>query len=297
DPLGIASPIINRLLGFLAPSSAHRYTCPRNTHKLINGGFSPLNDAHYFGNVVFNMYNDWYQRSPLTTQLIMRVHYSYRYENAFWDGRAMTFGDGGSTFYPMVSLDISAHEVSHGFTEQNSGLVYRGESGGINEAFSDMAGEAAEFYMTGSNDFIVGGNIYKASGGLRYMDSPSRDGRSIEHADDFTSSTDVHFSSGIYNKAFYLLSQTWDIRRAFDVFVYANLNYWTANTGFNQGACGVEAAARDLGYVVGDVSAALNSVGVMCSSQQRTEITSNIPQLKIPIVSTLTSWLRGLFRG
>ncbi len=70
----------------------------------------------------------------------------------------MTFGDGASYFYPLVSLDVSAHEVSHGFIEQNSNLIYSGQSGGINEAFSDMAGEAAEFYSEvqtiGKSDLI-----------------------------------------------------------------------------------------------------------------------------------------------
>ena len=76
-----------------------------------------------------------------------QVHYSNSFENAFWNGQQMTFGDGRNRFYPLVSLDVTAHEVSHGFTEQNSGLVYRNQSGGMNEAFSDMAGEAAEYYF------------------------------------------------------------------------------------------------------------------------------------------------------
>src|SRR5688572_9676182 len=102
----------------------------------------------------------------------MKVHYRTSYENAFWDGSAMTFGDGASTFYPLVSLDVSSHEVSHGFTEQNSNLTYSGMSGGINEAYSDMAGEAAEFFMKGTNDWLVGAQIFKGTGALRYMNNP-----------------------------------------------------------------------------------------------------------------------------
>ncbi|MCJ8271231.1 MAG: M4 family metallopeptidase, partial [Psychrosphaera sp.] len=137
-------------------STAYSYSCPENTHKAINGAYAPLNDAHFFGAVIFDMFNDYTGQAPLTFQLTMRVHYGNSYENAFWDGSAMTFGDGQNTFYPLVSLDVSAHEVSHGFTEQNSGLVYSGMSGGMNEAFSDMSGEAAEFFMNGSNDWMVG---------------------------------------------------------------------------------------------------------------------------------------------
>ena len=248
-------------------NTAFSYTCPRNTVKAINGAYSPLNDAHYFGNVIFNMYQAYIGQAPLTFQLVMKVHYRTSYENAFWDGSAMTFGDGASTFYPLVSLDVSSHEVSHGFTEQQSNLTYSGQSGGMNEAFSDMAGEAAEFYMRGSNDWKVGADIFKGTGALRYMNNPPQDGSSIDNAANFTSSMDVHYSSGVYNKAFYLLALKpgWGTVKAFQVFARANRDYWTASSTFNQGACGVQTAATDLGFTVADVTAAFTSVGVSCS--------------------------------
>lgn len=243
------------------------FTCPENTYKEVNGAYSPLNDAHYFGGVIFDMYKAWFNTAPLSFQLEMRVHYGRNYENAFWDGAAMSFGDGASTFYPLVSLDVSAHEVSHGVTEQNSGLEYSGMSGGMNEAFSDMAGEAAEYFMHGSNDWMVGYDIFKASGkALRYMNDPTRDGRSIAHAADYTAGLDVHYSSGVYNKAFYNLATKaqWNTRKAFEVFYQANKMYWSATSTFNQGACGVQQAAADYGYNVADVTAAFSAVGVSC---------------------------------
>ncbi|MDX7920877.1 M4 family metallopeptidase [Aeromonas media] len=247
--------------------AVHQFSCPENTVKEINGAYSPLNDAHYFGNVVFDMYRNWYNTAPLSFKLKMRVHYSRNYENAFWDGSQMTFGDGATTFYPLVSLDVAAHEVSHGFTEQNSGLVYSGQSGGINEAFSDMAGEAAENYMKGSNDWQVGAQIFKGNGSLRYFEDPTRDGSSIGHASDYYDGIDVHHSSGVYNRAFYLLANTsgWQTRKAFEVFVLANRLYWGPNTTFDQGACGVTRAATDLGYSLSDVAAAFSAVGVNAS--------------------------------
>lgn len=248
-------------------STAFSYSCPRNTVKSINGAYSPLNDAHYFGGVIYNMYQAYVGSAPLTFQLTMRVHYSNNYENATWNGSAMTFGDGASTFYPLVSLDVSAHEVSHGYTEQQSNLTYSGQSGGMNEAYSDMAGEAAEFYMHGSNDWQVGADIFKGSGALRYMDDPTRDGRSIGHASNYTNGMDVHYSSGVYNKAFYLLATKpgWGTVKAFQAFARANRDYWTASSTFNQGACGVETAAQDLGFAKTDVTAAFSSVGVSCA--------------------------------
>ena len=247
--------------------AVHQFSCPENRVKEINGAYSPLNDAHYFGNVVFDMYRNWYNTAPLSFKLKMRVHYGRNYENAFWDGSQMTFGDGATTFYPLVSLDVAAHEVSHGFTEQNSGLVYSGQSGGINEAFSDMAGEAAENYMKGSNDWLVGAQIFKGNGSLRYFEDPTRDGSSIGHASDYYDGIDVHHSSGVYNRAFYLLANTggWNTRKAFEVFVLANRLYWGANTSFDQGACGVTRAATDLGYSLTDVAAAFTAVGVNAS--------------------------------
>lgn len=256
------------LNGGTSGSTPFSYDCATddnyNAYKPINGAYSPLNDAHYFGKVVFDMYKDWLNTAPLTFQLTMRVHYSSNYENAFWDGQAMTFGDGQNTFYPLVDINVSAHEVSHGFTEQNSGLVYRDMSGGINEAFSDIAGEAAEYYMRGTVDWVVGSDIFKQEGGLRYFDQPSKDGRSIDHASQYTSGLNVHYSSGVFNRAYYLLANTagWDARKGFEVFAVANQLYWTANSTFDQGGCGVVKAAGDLGYNSDDVVSAFATVGV-----------------------------------
>lgn len=253
-----------------------QFKCPENTYKQINGAYSPINDAHYFGNIVFDMYRTIFNIAPLKTKLKLRVHYGNSFENAFWDGKQMTFGDGGSNLYPMTSLDVVGHEVSHGVTEQNSGLIYKGQSGGINEAFSDMAGEMSEFYMANQigkeNDWLVGHSIIKGPYGtaMRYFEDPTKDGRSIGHAKDYKDSLDVHFTSGVYNKAFYLLAHrtNWGIQKAFQVFLLANQVYWKNDETFNNAACGVNKAATDLGYDVADVVASFEAVGVnaQCSS-------------------------------
>lgn len=247
-------------------TTAYSYPCPRNTFKEINGAFSPLNDAHYFGGIVFDLYNNWLGVPPLTFQLVMRVHYTVNYENAFWDGSTMTFGDGANKFYPLVDINVSAHEISHGFTEQHSALIYRGQSGGINEAFSDIAGEAAEQYWRGSVDWLMGNDISKIGDGLRYLANPTLDGRSIDHADDYRTGMDVHFSSGIYNRAFYLIANTssWSVQKAFEIFAYANMHYWGPSETFDSAACGVLESAHDLAYNATDVDAAFRAVGVNC---------------------------------
>lgn len=244
--------------------TAFSYTCPRNTVKQINGAYSPLNDAHNFGGVVQDMYNAYTGANALTFQLVMRVHYSSNYDGAFWDGATMNFGDGATQFYPLTSADVAGHEVSHGYTEQNSGLIYDNQSGGINEAFSDMAGEATEFYFKGVADFQVGKDIFKGTGALRYMYNPPLDGHSIDNAISYYDDLDVHYSSGVYNKAFYLLATTpgWDVKKAFQAFARANRDYWTPNITFDQGACGVQQAASDLGLNAQNVAAAFLGVGV-----------------------------------
>lgn len=247
-------------------SSAFSYTCPRNTVKQINGAYSPLNDAHFFGNLIYDMFDEWLNVAPLSFKLEMKVHYGTGYENAFWDGSSMTFGDGASYFYPLIDINVASHEVAHGFTEQNSGLIYSGQSGGMNEAFSDIAGEAAEFYLKGAVDWFVGSDAMKNADGLRFFEDPTRDRESIGHADNYYDGMDVHYSSGVYNRAFYLLSNTpgWNVRKAFEVFAYANMNYWGPNETFDNGACGVLEATKDLRYNATEVDAAFQTVGVDC---------------------------------
>jgi Zn-dependent metalloprotease len=242
------------------------FTCPNSDTDAINGAYSPVNDAHHFGGVVHDMYAAYTGAPPLSFQLVMNVHYKSNYENAFWNGSSMNFGDGASTFYPLVSLDVTSHEISHGYTEQNSALQYTGQSGGMNESFSDIAGEAAEFYDRGTANFLVGADIMKTGTALRFMCNPPLDGGSIDNAANYTSSMDVHYTSGVYNKAFCLLAKTsgWDVKKAFQVFALANKSYWTATATYNSGACGVESAATDLGYSAANVVSAFTGVGVTC---------------------------------
>jgi Zn-dependent metalloprotease len=246
-------------------TTPYSYTCYENLFKEINGAYSPINDAQFFGQQIYNMYMDWYGVPVLPFQLMMRVHYSTNYENAFWDGSSMTFGDGYTTFYPLVSLDVSAHEVAHGFTENNSGLIYSSQSGGINESYSDMAGEGAKYYMRGTNDFMCGFDIYKnPTQALRYLCNPPQDGISIDHVDDYYEGMDVHYSSGVFNKAFCEIANSpgWTTRMAFDIFTRANQVYWTPSTTFQQGAEGARDAATDLGYPCTDVRNAFAVVGI-----------------------------------
>ncbi|MFC2141190.1 M4 family metallopeptidase, partial [Acidobacteriota bacterium] len=271
----------------------YSYTCYENTHEAINGAYCPLNDAHYFGQVIYDMYQDWYGVPVLPFQLSMKVHYGTNHENAYWTGDSMLFGDGYTTFYPLVSLDVAAHEVSHGFTDFNSDLIYSGESGGINEAFSDMAGEASKYYMRGTNDFMTGYDIFKdPDGALRYLYDPPLDGISIDHVDDYYVGMDVHYSSGIFNKAFWLIATTpgWTTRMSFDIFVKANQDYWTPSTTFIQGGEGAMNAAVDYGYSCQDVVNAFAQVGInlTCPGPPIADFSASLLSGGAPFTTTFT---------
>lgn len=243
----------------------------------INGGFSPTNDAMFSAQTIKSLYKYWYHLPALSNpdgkemRLIMNVH-EPRLDNAYWDGESMTFGDG-DILYPLTSLGIAAHEISHGFTEQHSNLEYIGESGGMNEAFSDMAAQVAEFYIFNKNSWLIGSEIFKIpQESLRFMDTPSKDcyGKtpgtycSIDHIDQYYEGLDVHYSSGIYNRIFYLMSTKpgWNPKKAFAVMVQANASYWTSATNFVQGAACLLKAARDLNYNYKDIELAFKKVGI-----------------------------------
>ncbi|WP_222103432.1 M4 family metallopeptidase [Chitinimonas sp. BJB300] len=252
---------------FRPPSCLNNGTA-RNTVRSVNGAFSPLNDAHAFGNSVFNMYNEWLGKRPIQQKLTLRVHFGQDWTNAQWTGQAMNFGDGGRKYYPLVSLDIIAHEVSHGFTEQNAELVYTGQAGGMNEAFSDMAAAAAEVYVRGRTDFILGDEVVRdgTNNSTRYMLDPERNGHAISHASKYYSGMNSHNSSGVYNKAFALLANKpgWDVKKAFTTFATANMLYWKPQSTFDEGACGVIRAADDRGMSRADVIDVFDQVGVRC---------------------------------
>ena len=242
----------------------------------VNGAYSPSNDAMFVGYVIHHMYKEWYNVDALTNrdgstmQVVMRVHYGNAYENAFWDGKQMTYGDGDTMMHPLVSMGVGAHEISHGFTQQHSNLSYYAQSGGMNESFSDMAAMAAIYYSYDEKkapSFMIGDMIMKESSGykaLRYMDKPSRDGRSIDTAKKYSDGLDVHYSSGVFNRMFYLMATTtgWNTRQAFDVMVKANSDYWTPYENFQSGACGILKATADYQYPMADVEAAIREVGL-----------------------------------
>ncbi len=144
-----------------------------------------------------------------------KVHYGTYYINAFWSDTCfcMSYGDGdGTVLGPLVSIDIAAHEMTHGITTRTANLIYSGESGALNEATSDIFGTAVEYYAantTDAGDYLIGEKVVKVGTNkfLRSMITPSVDGLSADCWYSTVGNLDVHFSSGVANHFFYLLSE------------------------------------------------------------------------------------------
>ncbi|OYP15303.1 peptidase M4 [Streptomyces sp. FBKL.4005] len=174
-------------------------------------------DAHYGAALTWDFYKSAFNRSGIKNNGVgaySRVHYGNAYVNAFWNDSCfcMTYGDGSGNTHPLTSIDVAAHEMSHGVTSATANLNYSGESGGLNEATSDIMAAGVEFYANNASDpgdYLVGEKIDINGDGtpLRYMDKPSKDGASKDNWYSGIGGIDVHYSSGPANHFFYLLSE------------------------------------------------------------------------------------------
>lgn len=149
-----------------------------------------------------------------------KARYNRNYNNAFWSSSYLVLGEGdGRNYDSFGSIDIVAHEMTHGVTQYEANLTYRNESGALNEATSDIFGAMTEYYLLGaSGDWKIGEDTYIAGDAIRYMDNPHNANNYGYTADDdpdhyserYTGSADsggVHINSGIANHFFYLLSE------------------------------------------------------------------------------------------
>ncbi|WP_328483914.1 M4 family metallopeptidase [Streptomyces sp. NBC_00377] len=174
-------------------------------------------DVAFGAAATWDYYKDVYGRNGIRNDGVAaysRAHYGSSYVNAFWQDSCfcMTYGDGSGNTHPLTSLDVAAHEMSHGVTAATANLTYSGESGGLNEATSDIFAAAVEFHSNlaaDPGDYLVGEKIDINGNGtpLRYMDKPSKDGSSRDSWSSTLGGVDVHYSSGPANHFFYLLSE------------------------------------------------------------------------------------------
>ena len=173
-------------------------------------------DAHYGSEMTYDhYYNNYGHNSYDNTggQIQSYVHYSSGYVNAFWNGTVMTYGDGdGVDYSPLTSLEIVGHEITHGVTENSAALVYSGESGALNESFSDIMGNTIRFinnpttatWLIGDQIVIPGG----AGSPFRNMANPNDYNCADTYGGLYFNYGDiVHYDSGIQNFWYYLLTE------------------------------------------------------------------------------------------
>ncbi|WP_034943820.1 M4 family metallopeptidase [Erwinia oleae] len=196
-----------------------------------DSGDVAVREAYDYLGDTWNFFKTAYQRNSLDNKgltLKGTVHYGQNYQNAFWNGQQMVFGDGDGEIFNRftIALDVIGHELTHGVTETEAGLIYFGQAGALNESLSDVFGSLVkQFHLkqtADQADWIIGEGLL-AKGingkGLRSMSQPGTAyddpllGKDPQPAtmQDYVQTRDdnggVHLNSGIPNRAFYLAAK------------------------------------------------------------------------------------------
>jgi len=234
----------------------------------VNAAYDNTGDSYDAYKSLFN--RDSYNNAGGT--LSSTVHYSNNYCNAYWDGSQMVYGDGSASqgCGPLArSLDVTAHELTHGVTQNESNLNYSGESGGMNEAMSDIFAAAVEAWVNGgrngtlvhnSDTWLVGEDVISPA--LRFMCDPAADGASKDIWTSGVGNVDVHYSSGVGNLAFCLLTKGGThprgrtsvqvpgigMDKAIRIMYRAQTDYLTSTSKFINVRTAMEQATTALGY-------------------------------------------------
>jgi bacillolysin len=237
-------------------------------------------DAHWGAEMTYDYFKNIHLRNSYNNagaKINSYVHYSSNYNNAYWDGSRMTYGDGSGTggFNALTSLDVAAHEIGHAVCSNTANLAYQKESGAMNEGFSDIWAACVEYFAAPTKQpWLIGEDIEMRSGhlSLRSMSNPNAEGQPDTYGGTYwinpsctpTQSNDycgVHTNSGVMNHWFYILSigksGTNDIGNAFNVtgitidkaakIAYrTEANYLSANSTFANARTGSIQAAIDL---------------------------------------------------
>lgn len=211
--------------------AGHKETLPGPTVRSEGGaatGDEAADEIYDWLGVTFDFYNAAYGRNSIDgagLPLVATVHYGVEYDNAFWDGSQMVYGDGDQQIFKTFTgpLDVTGHELTHGITQYAGGLNYEGQSGALNESLSDVFGSLVKQYHLGQTadqaDWLIGEGLFTdaVNGlGLRSMKAPGtayddpnlgKDPQPADMAHYVDTDSDnggVHVNSGIPNHAFYL---------------------------------------------------------------------------------------------
>lgn len=191
-------------------------------------GGRTVSEAYDFSGSTYEFYKKVFERNSIDTRgmkLDSTVHYGEDYNNAFWNGTQMVYGDGDGEIFQRFtkSMDVIGHELTHGVTQYEAGLEYQGQSGALNESFSDVFGSLIKQYALRQNvdkaDWLIGAGLFtrKITGiALRSLKNPGtayndptigkdpQPGHMREYVKTSSDNGGVHINSGIPNRAFYL---------------------------------------------------------------------------------------------
>lgn len=264
----------------LVHSVLNRETVDSKTGKVRKEADGPtgdavLDEAHDNAKGVYDFYQSKFGRDSIDNRgmkLKSVVHYGNKYNNAFWNGSNMTYGDGdGVRFLPLISPDVVGHEMTHGVTERTAGLRYQRQSGALNESWSDVFGNLIEKWMErekGSPEsdptWLIGEAIFTpgvAGDGLRSMSKPGsgydkdpQPGHMKDYKETSSDNGGVHINSGIPNKAAYEVAMAIGQDKLSDVWYRTLTTYMTSSSQFSDAANFTVQSAIDL-YGLGSVEA------------------------------------------
>ena len=223
-------------------------------------GDADVDGAYDFTGATYDYYASTFGRDSYDgagAELVSFVHYGVGYENAFWDGFEMVYGEG------FAVNDVTAHELTHAVTERTAGLEYQDQPGALNESISDQAG-----WDVDPGDSTMGEDL--PIGAIRDMENPGAYGQPASASQYVCTSSDdggVHSNSGIPNKVYANLVDSLGRGAAEQVRYRAQTTYLGPNATFADARAAEEQAATDLGVSATAVGAAWQAQGVTASWQ------------------------------
>lgn len=232
---------------------------------------APAVDANYYAGVVYDFYHNRFGRNSFDNQgstIRSTVHYGVNYNNAFWNGQQMVYGDGdGYTFRPLSGdLDVVGHELTHAVTQYTAGLQYQNQPGALNESMSDVFGVLIEW-----QNYVVGDDVYTPGtpgDALRSLKNPPKYGQPDNMSGYVYTSSDnggVHTNSGIPNKAGYLTMSRLGRDKSAQIYYRALTQYLGPTSNFSDARAALLQATADLygyGTEYNIVADSWNQVGV-----------------------------------
>ncbi len=319
-------PPIDNLQGVIVTWDAKNSTNETNPYDLAEVVYDPNNDknfndnedlkatvdAHFFTEKVYEYYKTKFNRNSYNNEggtLMNVIHYQVNYNNAFWNGTFMTYGDGdGEQFSNFAGgFDVIVHEITHGVTSSTADLEYIGQSGALNESYSDVFAAMAD-----DDDWLIGEDIYTPSisgDALRSMSDPNQGGSSLSdpgwqpaHMNEFlyipyTDDWDlggVHINSGIPNKACYLVANQIGREKTEQIYYRTLAYYLTPKSQFIDARNATLQSAADL-YGAGSseyntVASAFDNVGITSNLPKTNELAYDDGSPEILIYETDANW-------